>query len=94
MSSKCSILLTATALSLSVGLVHATGFPSSSNETGPVQIESSRAASAAGATHEPAPSATVEFRGAAGYEVRTPSSSDESAPGQLDRRTVPAVRAR
>ena len=94
MSRKLSILFTATALSLSGGLVHAAGFPSSPNETGPVQVESSNAAPATGATRERAPSTTVEFREAGSYEVRTPSSSNESAPWLIDGQTVPTVPAR
>ena len=91
MSSKLSILLAATALSLSGGLVHATDFPSSSNETGPAAVESSSAAPATGATSVRAPLKAAEFREAGSYDVRTPSSINESAPWLLDGQTVPTV---
>ena len=94
MSRKLSILLAATALALSGGLVYATDFPSSPNETGHVQVECSSAALATGATRERGPLSTVEFREAGSYEVRTPSSSNESAPWLIDGQTVPTVPAR
>lgn len=94
MSRKLSILLAGTALSLSAGLVHASDFPSSPNETGPVVVESSSAVPAIGATDERALLGTVEFREAGSYEVRTPSSINESAPWIIDGQTVPTVPTR
>jgi hypothetical protein len=94
MSRKLSILLAAAALSLSSGFVHADGFPSSPNETGPVAIESSSGTAAAGATREDAPLRTVGPRDADSYEVRTPSSINESAPWLIDGQKVPTVRMR
>jgi len=94
MSSKLSILLAATAVSLSAGLVHATDFPSSSNETGPIAVESSNAGRAVGATRERAPLRTAEFREPGSYEVGTPSSINKSAPWLTDGQTVPTVPTR
>ena len=94
MSRKLFILLAGTALSLSGGLVHATDFPSSPNETGPVTVGTSSAVPAIGATDGRAPSGTVEFREAGRYEVRTPSSVNESAPWLISGQTVPIVTTR
>ena len=91
MSRKLSILLAASALSLSGGLGYASDFPTSPNETGPVTVESSRGAPAVGATREDAPLRTVEPRDAGSYEVHTPSSINESAPWLIDGQTVPTV---